>query len=82
MSVSLISEFHIFYPSHIQTPVFETTELTYKSIASAEQSYLELQIHADNYTYVDLNKKLNIRGKLIKADGTNLDNTYFTAVNE
>jgi len=45
-----------------------------------EQSDLEFQIPSDNYTYVDLNIKLYIRGKLTKANGTNLDNTDFTAV--
>jgi len=54
--------------------------VTYKTIASAEQSDLEFLIPVDNDTYVDLNMKLYIRGKIIKADGTNLDNTDFTAV--
>ena len=45
-----------------------------------EQSDLEFLIPADNDTYVDLNIKLYIRGKLTKGDGTNLDNTDFTAV--
>jgi len=45
-----------------------------------EQSDIEFLIPADNDTYVDLNIKLYIRGKLTKADGTNLDNTVFTAV--
>jgi len=80
MSVSLSSEFHIFDSRHTQTSVVEKTEVTYKSIASAEQSDLGLVIHADNDTYVDLNIKPYIPGKLNKADGTNLDNTDFTAV--
>jgi len=80
MSVSLSSEFDIFTPRPIQTSVVETTEVTYKPIASVEQSDLELLIPADNDTYVDLNIKLNIRGKLVKANGTNLDKTDFTAV--
>ena len=54
--------------------------MTYKPLASAEQSDLEFLIPADNDTYVDLNIKLYIRRKLIKADGTNLDNDHFTAV--
>jgi len=79
MSVSLSSEFDIFAPGPIQTSVVETTEVTYKPIASVEQSDLEFLIPADNDTYVDLNK-LYIRRKLVKAEGTNLDNTDFTAV--
>ena len=45
-----------------------TTEVTYKPTASVEQSDLEFLIPAYNDTYVDLNIKLYIRGKLIKAD--------------
>ena len=60
--------------------VVETTEVTYKFIASVQQSDLEFRIPADNDSYVDLNIKINIRGKLTKANGTNLDNTDFTAV--
>ena len=80
MSVSLISEFDIFAPRPIQTFVDETTEVTYKPIASLEQRDLEFQIPAHNDTYVDLNIKLYIRVKLDKADGTNLNNTDFTAM--
>jgi len=53
--------------------------VTYKPIASAEQSDLEFLIPADD-TYDELNIKLYIRGKLTKADGKSLDNTDFTAV--
>jgi len=80
MSVSLSSEVDIFAPRPIQTSVVDTTEVTYKPIASAEESDLEFLIPADNDTYVDLNIKPYIRGKLTKPDGTNLDNTDFTAV--
>ena len=80
MSVSLSSEFDLFAPRPIQTSVVETTEVTYKPIASVEQSDLEFLIPADNDTYVDLNIKLYIRGKMTKVDGTTLDNTDFTAV--
>jgi len=45
-----------------------------------EQSDLEFLIPDENDTYVDLNIKLYIRGKLTKADGTTLDKTDFTAV--
>jgi len=41
-----------------------------------EQSDIELLIPADNDTYVDVNIKLYIRGKLTTADGKNSDNTY------
>jgi len=80
MTVSLSSEFDIFAPRPIQTSVVETTEVTYKTIASVEQRDLEFMISADSDNYVDLNIKLYIRGKLTKGDGTNLDNIDFTAV--
>ena len=80
MSVCLSSEFDLFAPRPIQTSVVETTEVRYKPIPSVEQSDLEFLIPADIDTYVNLNIKLYIRGKLTKADGTNSDNTDFTAV--
>jgi len=80
MSLSLSSEFDIFVPRPILTSVVETTEVTYRPIASVEQSDLEFLIPADNDTYVDLNIKLYIRGKLTKAGVTHFDNTRFTAV--
>jgi len=64
----------------IQTSVVEKSDVTYKPIDSVQQSDLEFLIPADNDTYVYLNIKLYIRGKLVKANGTNLDNTNFTAV--
>ena len=73
MSVS--SEFDIFASS-----VLETTEIKYKPIASVDQSDLEFLIPGGNDTYIDLDIKLYIRGKLTKAEGTALDNTDFTAV--
>ena len=80
MSVSLSSEIVFFAPRLIQTSFVETTVVTYNPIASAEQSYLEFLIPAHSVTYVDLSIKLYIRGKLTTADGTNFDNTDFTAV--
>ena len=74
------SEFDLFAPRPIQTSVVETTDVTYKPIVSVEKTDLEFLIPTDNDTYVDLNIKLYIRGNLIKAEGTNLDNTDFTAV--
>ena len=45
-----------------------------------DQSDLGFLIPSDDDTYIDLDIKLYIRGKLTKADGTALDNTDFTAV--
>ena len=49
-------------------------------MASVDQSDLEFLIPSYDDTYIDLDIKLYIRGKLTKADGTALDNTDFTAV--
>jgi len=64
----------------VQASVVETTEVSYKPIASVDQSDLEFLIPSDSDTYIDLNIRLYIRGKLTKNDGTHLDNTDFTAV--
>jgi len=80
MPVSLSSEWDIFAPKPIQAFVVEATEVTFEPIASAEQSDVEFLIPSDSDTYVDLNVKLYIRGKVTKADCRNLGNTDFTAV--
>ena len=81
MSVKTVSsELYIFAPRPVQTSVLETTEVTYKPVASVDQSDLEFLIPADNDTHIDPNIKLYIRGKLTKADGTNLDAADFTSV--
>ena len=80
MSVSLSSEFDIFAPEPVQASVIETTEVSYKPIASVDQSDLEFMIPSDSDTYIDINIRLYVRGKLTKNDGTALDNTDFTAV--
>jgi len=74
------SEFDIFASKPIQAAVFETTEVKYKPIASVDQSDIEILIHADDDTYIYLDTKIYIRGKLTKSDVTALDNTDFTAV--
>jgi len=80
MSVSLSSEFDIFALKPVQASVIETTEVSYKPIASVDQSDLEFLIPSDSDTYIDLNIRLYVRGKLTKNDGTALDKTDFTAV--
>jgi hypothetical protein len=71
----LSTDFDISICKPVQTSVQETTETTYKLVASIDQSDLEFLIPAD--TYIDLD--INVRGKLTKADGTNLDDRDFTA---
>jgi hypothetical protein len=79
-AASLSSEFDIFASKPVQSSVLETTEVAYKPIASVEQSDLEFLIPADNDTYIDLNIKLYIRGKLVKEDGKDLNAIDHTAV--
>ena len=79
-TVSVISEFYIFTSKPVQTSDLETTEVKHKPIAFVNQSDLEFLIPGDNDTYIDLDIKFYIGGKLTKADGTDLDNTYFKAV--
>ena len=46
-----------------------------------DQNDLQFLIPADNETYIDLDIKLYVKGKLIGADGKDLDATDFTAGN-
>ena len=77
--VSASTEFVIFATTPVQTSTLETLE-TYKPIASLDQSDLEFLIPTDQDTYIDLNIRLYIRGKLTKADGTDLEPTDTTCV--
>jgi hypothetical protein len=80
-TASVSTEFDIFASKPVQTSVLETVEVAYKPIASVDQTDLEFLIPADNDTYIDLNFKLLIRGKLVnKKDGSDLENTDFTGV--
>ena len=45
-----------------------------------EQSDLEFLIPADTDTYIDLDIKLYVRGKLVSGEGKDLDEKDFTAV--
>ena len=78
--MSISSEFDVFARKPIQTSVVETIETVYKPIAPVEQSDLEFLIPGDLDTYIDLDIKLYIRGKLISADGKDLEVTNFRAV--
>ena len=79
-TVSVSSEFDIFVSKPIQSAVADTTEVKYKPTASVEQSDLEFLFPSDDNTYIDLDIKIYIRGKLTKVDGTDSDNTDFTAM--
>ena len=75
------TEFDIFAHKPVQTAILETNAVNYKPIATVDQNDLEFFIHVDNETYIDLDIKLYVKGKLIGADGKDLDATDFTAGN-
>ena len=79
-TVSVSSEFDIFTHKPIQTSVLETIETIYKPIFPVDQSDLEFLIPADNDTYLEINIKLYVRGKLISGEGKDLDAIVFTVV--
>jgi hypothetical protein len=73
------TEFDIFAPKPIHSRVDQTIDTIYKPVASVDQSDLEFAIPGDSDTYLDLDIKLFVKGKLVKPEGTALDNTDFTA---
>jgi len=77
---SVSSEFDIFTHRPIQTSVLGTIQTAYRPIAPVDQNDLEFCIPADNDTYIDLDIKLYVRGKLISASGKDVDFTDLTAV--
>jgi hypothetical protein len=69
------SQFDIFMHRPIQTAVQGTVETVYKPLAPVEQSDLELLIPGDSYTYIDLDIKLYVRGKMVSSSGKDVDLT-------
>ena len=69
------SEFDIFAHKPVKTSVLETIETIFIPIASVDQSDLEFLIPVENITYIDLNIRLFVRGKLTAADGKALEET-------
>jgi hypothetical protein len=77
---SINSEFHVFTIKPVQSAELGTTEVTYNSIASVDQSDLEFLILSDKETYIELNIKLYVRGKLVAGDRKDLEATGHRAV--
>jgi len=77
---SVSSEFGIFMHRPIQTAVLGTVETVYKPFAPVEQIDLEFLIPGDSDTYIDLNIKLYVRGKLVSSSRKDVDLTDSTAV--
>jgi len=73
------SEFDIFVPKPVQLAIQDTKVVHHKPIASVDQSDLEFLAPADYDTYIDTDFKLYVRGKLTKADGSDLDASDHTA---
>jgi len=72
---SVSSVFDIFAHGPIHT-----SETAYIPIAPYEQNNLKFFIPANNDTYIDLDIKLYVRGKLISASGKDVDFTDLTGV--
>jgi hypothetical protein len=77
-TVSVSSAFDIFPVRSVQASTLDTYEISYKPIASVDQSDLVFLIPAYHDTYIDFNMQLYVRGKLIKAAGDALEATDYT----
>jgi len=73
------SELDIFAHKPVHSAILGTNVVHYKSIATVDQNDLEFLIPGDTETYIDLDIKLYVKGRLIGADGKDLDETDFTA---
>ena len=76
------TEYDIFGIKPKQIGTDETNETIYKPVASVDQTDIEFMIPGDSDTYVHLNLKLFMKGKLLKEDGTTLlDTDYVAGIN-
>jgi len=73
------TEFDIFSPKPRQVAVEGTTEIIYKPIGSIDQSDIEFLIPGGSDTYIDIDLKLFIKGKLMEEDNTQLTDIDYTA---
>ena len=74
------TEFDIFGRKPKQSSTVETNESIYRPLASVDQTDIEFVIPADSDTYVDLDLKLFVKGKLQSEDNADLPDTDCTAV--
>jgi hypothetical protein len=77
-ALSVSSEFDIFGQKLVQTSVFETIATIFRPIVSVYPRDLEFFIPAEHDTYIGLNIRFFVRGKLTTADGKGLEATDFT----
>ena len=73
------SEFDIFAAKPVQSAILRTDVVHFKPIATVDQNDLEFFIPDDSETYIDLDIKLFVRGKIIGADAKDLDPSDFTS---
>ena len=73
------TEFDIFVRKPKQSSTVETKETINRPIASVNQTDIEFVIPGDSDTYVDLDLKLFVKGKL-QNENTDLSETDYTAV--
>ena len=74
------SAFDIFQFRPMQSSIVETIEEPYKPVAGVDQCDVEFLLPATSDMYIDPNFRLVVRGRLTKADGTDLDEGDFTGV--
>jgi len=74
------TEFDIFVRKPKQSSTLETNETIYRPIASVDQTDLEFVIPGDSDTYMDLDLKMFVKGKLQTEDNADLPETDYTAV--
>jgi len=74
------SEFDIFAHRHVEISLLGTIENAYKPFGPVDQKDLEFFIPANNDTYIYLDIKLYVRGKLVSASGKDEDFTDLTSV--
>ena len=72
-ALSVISEIDIFPPKPVQTSVQQTIETIFRTIASVDESDLEILFPPEHDMYIDFNIRLFVGGKLTKDDGKDLE---------
>ena len=72
--------FEMFGRKPKQSSTVETNETIYRRMASVDQTDIEFVIPGDSDTYVDLELKLFVKGKLQTEDNADLPETDYTAV--
>jgi hypothetical protein len=77
---SVSAEFDIFPENSVQEAVQETVDVTYKPIATIDQTDLKFYSPSDDETYIDTNLHIFVSGKLTTIDSRDLTAEDYTAV--